>query len=66
MSLPVHVSKMDDVIKRLICNSKLILFTHSPYIIKPYKLWSLFIQFTRLLKPVCSLGKDKEKNNTSS
>ena len=32
------VSKMDDVMKRLIYNSKLTLFTHSPYIIKPYKL----------------------------
>ena len=37
-SLRVSVSKMDDVIKRLIYNSKLILFTQSPYIIKPYKL----------------------------
>ena len=36
MSLCVHVSKMDDVIKKLIYNSKLILFMHSPYIIKPY------------------------------
>ena len=35
MSLPVHVSKMDDVIKTLIYNTKLILFRQSPYIIKP-------------------------------
>ena len=36
MSLCVHVSKMDDVIKKLIYNSKLILFMHSAYIIKPH------------------------------
>ena len=32
-----YVSKMDDVIKKLIYNSNLTLFTHSPFI-KPYKL----------------------------
>ena len=33
----LHVSKMDDIIKKkLIYNSKRILSMHSPYIIKPY------------------------------
>ena len=39
---------MDDVIKKLIYNSKLILFMHSAYIIKPYMCYNRSRPFVAL------------------